>query len=513
MQKQFARAAGVAGLPDNLRKSANHLFFLVMKPASLFPSFLVALALCGTAPASRADIDRTQPPKPGPEPKASFADFKQDVLPNGLKIFTVEDHREPTITFRLLIKAGDAYDQGRPGLADTTASLLNHGTRKRSAEQFAKETDFIGASVEGGSGQDAITVSAEGLTKDLPKILDLFADAALHPVFPADELVKQQRQAISALEESKQRPGTLASKLRGKLLYGPDHPYGAYPTEESLSGLRREDLEKFHDEFFTPGNATLAIVGDIRPADVLPLVEKAFADWKSTATDANRQPTFPDLPKPPETLTIHLVDRPGSVQSNILVCGRGVARNNPDVPELGVLNSILGGGFSGRLFQNLREKHGYTYGSSSGFSYNRIAGIFSATAEVRNAVTVPAIEEIFNEVKRIDAEPVPGPELAMQREYLAGNYLLSLESPATTAMRVQDIDLYKLPVDYYKTYVSRVTSVDADKIKALADKYVNPAGLTVVVVGEAKDIKPALEKLGPVVVYDTDLKAQPSSQK
>ena len=150
----------------------------------------------------------------------------------------------------------------------------------------------------------------------------------------------------------------------------------------------------------------------------------------------------------------------------------------------GVLNSILGGGFSGRLFQNLRERHGYTYGSSSGFTSNRVAGTFSASAEVRNAVTVPAIEEILNEVRRINTDPVPDPELTMQRDYLAGNYLLSLESPATTAARVQEIDLYKLPVDYFKTYVSRVTSVDAEKIKALADKYVNPAELTVVVVGE-----------------------------
>ena len=475
-----------------------------MKPSS----FLAALILLGAVPALRADIDRTQPPKPGPEPTVSFPDFKQDVLPNGLKIFTVEDHREPTVNFRLLIKAGDSFDQGRPGLADTTAALLNRGTKKRTAAQFAEETDFIGATVEAGSGQDAITVSAEGLTKDLPKILDLFADAALHPVFPADELVKQQRQAISALEESKQRPATLASKLRGKLLYGPDHPYGAFPTEESISGLNRADLEKFHDAFFTPDNVTLAIVGDIHAADVLPLVEKAFADWKSPATDTAQLPTFPELPKPPEKLTIHLVNRPGSVQSNILVCGRGVPRNNPDVPEIGVLNSILGGGFSGRLFQNLRERHGYTYGSSSGFSYNRVAGIFSATAEVRNAVTVPAIEEIFNEIKRIDTEPVPEPELDMQREYLAGNYLLSLESPASTAARVQEIDLYKLPVDYFKTYVGRVTSVTADKIKALADKYVDPVGLTVVVVGEAAEVKSALEKLGPVIVYDTDLKVQ-----
>ena len=473
-----------------------------------YRQLLAAALLLFTAAPLRADIDRTQPPKPGPEPKAPFPDFKQDILPNGLKIFVVEDHREPTVTLRLLIKSGDAADGAQPGLADTTAALLNRGTEKRNAEEFAKETDFLGASVEGGSGPDDITVEGSGLMKDLPKVLDLFADAALHPEFPAEELAKQQRQAISALEESKQRPATLAAKLRGKLLYGSNHPYGAFPTEESLGGLKREDLARFHQENFSPDNATLAVVGDFQTDKVLPLVEKAFADWKVAATETARSPVYPDLPKIPSTLTISLVDRPGSVQSNILVCGDGVPRNNPDVPELGVLNSILGGGFSGRLFQNLRERHGYTYGSSSGFSMNRVTGIFSASAEVRNAVTVPAIEEIMNEVRRIDAEPVPDPELEMQRQYLAGNYLLSLESPGVLASRVQEIDLYKLPVDYFKTYASRVTKVSAEKIQQLAGKYIHPDGLTVIVVGEAKEIEPALEKLGPVTVYDTDLKVK-----
>ncbi len=455
-----------------------------------------------------ADLDRTQAPKPGPAPKAPFPDFKEDTLPNGLKIFVVEDHRQPTVTLRLLVKGGDSADGTQPGLADTVASLLNRGTQKRNAEEFAKETDFLGASVEAGSGPDALTVSAEGLMKDLPKVLDLFADATLHPTFPEDELAKQQRQAISALEQSKQVPSTLAAKLRGKLLYGSGHPYGAYATEESLGAMKCADLARYHGQYFSPDNATLAVVGDFKTAEVLPLVEKVFTGWQVAQSDTARTPTFPDPPKPADQLTINLVDRPGSVQSNILVCGRGIPRNNPDVPEVGVLNSILGGGFSGRLFQNLREKHGYTYGSSSGFAMNKVTGIFSASAEVRNAVTVPAIEEIFNEIRRIDAEPVPDPELDMQRQYLAGNYLLSLENPGTTAARVQEIDLYKLPVDYFKNYASRVSKVSADKVKELAAKYVHPDGLTVIVVGEAKEVKPALEKLGPVTVYDTDLQVK-----
>ena len=475
----------------------------------LLPITAALTLLAAATPAVlHADIDRTHAPAPLPEPKASFPDYKQVILPNGLKIFVVENHREPTVTFRLLIKAGDAFDGAQPGLADMTASLLNRGTAKRTAVQFAEETDFLGASVEAGSGPDSLEVSASGLTKDLPKLLDLFADAALRPAFPDDELAKQKRQAISSLAESKQQPATLASRMRGKLLYGSGHPYGAFPTEESLGGLKRDDLVKFHDTQFSPDNATLAIVGDLRADEVVPLVEKAFAEWKVAAADPARQPVFPDLPKKPADVTVHLVDRPGSVQSNILVCGRGVERNNHDTPELGVLNSTLGGGFSGRLFQNLRERHGYTYGSSSAFSSNRVAGIFSASAEVRNAVTVPAIEEIFNEIRRIGEQPVPDPELGMQREYLAGNYLLSLESPLRTAERVQDIDLYKLPADYFKTYASRVEAVTAENVKTLADKYLDPKTMTVVVVGEAKEIAASLGKIGPVTVYDTDLKVK-----
>ena len=481
-----------------------------MKRSRFLRPLLAALALCAV-PALRADIDRAHPPAPGPEPTASFPDYQQRVLPNGLKVFIVESHKEPTVTFRLLIKNGDASDPaGRAGIADATAALLNRGTARRTAGEFAEETDFIGASVEGGSGTDSISLSAGGLSKDLPKLLDLFSDAALHPAFPDAELAKQKLQSLSSLAESKQQPGTLASRLRGKLVYGPENPYGAYPTEETISAIQRDDLVKFHAQYFSPDNATLAVVGDVKTDEVMAAVAKAFSDWKVAASDAAREKKEPTFPDPPKGITVNLVDRPGSVQSSVIVCRRGVARNAPDVPELGVLNAILGGGASGRLFQNLREQHGYTYGSGSGFTMNRYGGLFSASAEVRNAVTLPATQEIFNEIRRIDAEPVPEADLDRQRHYLAGSYLLSLESPARTAQRVQEIDLYKLPADYYKTYAARVGKTSAEEVKSLADKYLGGEGWTVVVVGEAKEIRAPLEKLGPVTVYDTDLKAEPA---
>ena len=294
----------------------------------LFSAVTFVCVLTAAPAILRADIDRTHAPAPLPEPKASFPDYKQSILPNGLKIFVVENHREPTVTFRLLIKAGDAFDGVRPGLADTTAALLNRGTAKRTAAQFAEETDFIGASVEAGSGEDSISVSASGLTKDLPKLLDLFADAALHPVFPDEELAKQKKQAISSLVESKQRPGTLAAKLRGKLLYGSEHPYGAFPTEESLGSLKRDDLVKFHHEYFSPDNATLAVVGDIRADEVVPLVEKAFAEWK-VAERGHGEPA--DVPGPAARAKGHRGASGGparqrAIQHPRLRAGRGARR-------------------------------------------------------------------------------------------------------------------------------------------------------------------------------------------
>jgi zinc protease len=336
-------------------------------------------------------------------------------------------------------------------------------------------------------------------------LLDLFADAALHPVFPADELALEQRQEISELVADKQQPGTLSTRLRDKLIFGPHNPYGEYPTEDSLSAIGRQDLVDFHARYFLPDNASLAIVGDVHAADILPLVQKAFAEWKSTGKVPD-QSSLADVPPPSKSRVIYLVDRPGSVQSTILVACRGMARNNPDVPEFNVVDSVLGGGMSGRLFQNLRERHGYTYGSGSTMEMNRWAGVFSASAEVRNEVTAPAIQEILGEITRLDNEPVPEPELATQRQYLAGNYLLSLQSPLHTAERVQAIDLYGLPADYFKTYARRVGDVTAAVVQSLAKKYLNADEMSVVVVGEAKEIQAPLEKLGPVKLYDTDLK-------
>ncbi len=464
---------------------------------------ILTLAIATTCIAAplHAAIDRAKKPDPDPAPAAAFPDFKTVTLKNGLKVFVIEDDRKPTLSLRLLFKGGSTLDGAKVGVSGFAAGLLNRGTATRDAATFAQECDFIGMKLEAAAGADAHSVGAGGLTKYTAKILELFADAVLHPAFPADQLSKEQKKALSQLAAEKQQPTSLLDKLQGKVIYG-DHPYGAYSTPENVTAITRDDLVAFHQTYFAPNNATLAIVGDVKAGDIVPLLEKALAGWQP------HDVVMPILPEiaPVKGITVHLVDRPGSVQSNIGITETGPARNSPDSAELNVVNATLGGGFSGRLFQNLREKHGWTYGAYSAFGMNKFGGSFEASAETRNEVTIPAIKETLAEMKRLRDEPVPDAELELQRQYNIGNYLLSLENASRNAQRVQDIDLYGLAPDYYKRYAKRMEAVTPSIAQQLAQQYISVENVAICVVGEAKEIKAELEKIGKVIVYDTDLK-------
>jgi len=447
-------------------------------------------------------LDRTHPPAAGPLPAIAFPDAVSETLPNGLTVFVLPIHKAPTVTFRLLVKSGDIFDGSKPGLAALTADLLNKGTEELSASEFAKKTDFLGISVEAGSNDDALTVTASGLSRYTRKILGFLSDAVLRPAFRQEEVDKEKHKTISSLAQKKMDPEDLAVRLRDKLLYG-EHPYGAYATPESVQLITRDDVVNFQQTYFAPNNATLVVVGDVDPVAVMTEVEMAFGDWKPKGMEDSRSmAVFPPI----KGITVHVVDRPGSVQSCIFVAGRGVAKNNPDLPELSVVNSVLGGGISGRLAMNLREKHGFTYGSTSGFSAKKLGGTFAAAAEVRNAVTGAAVQEILNELKRISSEPIPESELALQRNLLVGNFLMSVENEKRMGERLQEIDLYGLPADFYKTYAAKVAGLKPEKASELAQKYIDPNDLVIIAVGEAKEIVPQLEKFGKVTVYDTDLK-------
>ena len=445
-------------------------------------------------------IDRTKKPEAGPAPAASFPDFKEAVLSNGLKVFIIESDRKPTITVRLLVKAGDFFDGEKPGVADFTAELLGRGSPKRKASDFAREADKIGAEYSASAGDDATSIVISGLTKHTDKLLELLSDAVLNPTFPEEQLEIVRKQALSNITAGKKTPQALAANLLRKVLFG-EHPYGKFQTEASVNSITVEDLKNFYNAHYFASNATIAVVGNVKADEITKKLEKYFGKWRQ-GTPAKVQPA--ELPDS-KGMMIHLVDLPGAVQSNIRVCFRSVPRNNPDLVELGVVESVLGGGFSGRLFQNLREKHGWTYGAYASGAYQRYLGYFAASTEVRNAVTDSAIVEILAEMRRIRSEPIGEEELKLQREYLAGNYLLSLERAEQNAARLQNIEFYGLPADYYKTYAQKVSRITPEKALELAKKYIEVNDLAIVVVGDAKEIKPKLEKLAKVRVYDTEL--------
>ena len=477
-----------------------------MKPFPLLLALGMSLSPLHAAPtpSQPAELDRSQPPKAGPLPEVALPKAVSETLPNGLRLIALPDHRQPTVTYRLLIRSGSLRDGASPGLAELTAGLLNKGTATLSAEAFAAKTDFLGISVEASASDDALAVNAFGLVNYRKEILGFLKEAVLAPAFLQGEIDKEKRTTISELIANNADPSDLAARLRNRLLYG-KHPYGAFPTPDSIKAISRDQLVAFHSGQFLPNNAMLAIVGDIDPQEALAEAKAAFGDWKQGEIAEPELPAFPAI----KGITIHLVDRPASVQSNILVAMPGVTRNNPDFPELQVVNSVLGGGFSGRLFSNLRERNGYTYGSYSGFGPRKLGGVFSATAQVRNEVTAAATKEIFNELRRLRDSLIPEQELSLQRTYLAGNYLISLENNRRIAERLQEIDLYDLPADYWETYARRIMGVTPQKAEELAHRYIDPENLVVVVVGKAQEVRKQLEALGPVTVYDTDLNPIP----
>lgn len=471
-----------------------------MKARVISALFLAVTLFAGTA---FAQIDITKQPAPGPAPRVAMPVPFSETLPNGLKVFIVTNATQPVVMFRLLVKSGSETDPpDKAGVASFTAGLLVKGTATRNALAFAEQADSRGISIEASATDDYATLTASGLKKHMTAMLDLMTDALLHPSFPQDELEKDRTQTLSGLVSSKKSPSDLSNNLEITVGFNA-HPYAQFQTEATVKAITRDDLVAQHARCYIPNNATLAIVGDVTPNDIMPLLRRYFGDWKKAALPA---PSYPPQ-APLSGKTIHLIDLGSSQsQTTLSVLVTGIPRNHPDWMPLILANSILGGGFSGRLFQNLRESHGFTYGAYSNPDGRCMAGVWTASADVRREATDSAATEILREMERMRTEPVPDTELEMHKQYAAGTFLLSLEQPSTTASYVQFADLFKLPKDYYSTFTARLMAVTAADIQRVARTYFNTANVAITAVGDATAIKTPLERIAPVTLYDTDIK-------
>jgi len=397
----------------------------------------------------------------------------------------------------------DSDPLDKPGLASFTAAMLDQGTATRNALQIADELDRLGATLDTDSTMDACFISLRSLRKNFPAALHLLADVALHPGFPAEEIVRERASRLARLVQRRENAAIVADQVLSAVLYGPLHPYG-HPeigTEAAIRAISRDDMLAFWKKGFAPHNAALIVAGGIPLEELKALAQKELGAWQPGA--ASRAEL--GAPAAPGARLV-LVDKPGAAQTQLRVGMVGVARSSPDYAVLEIMNASLGGLFSSRINLNLREAHGYTYGARSGFTYRRSAGPFLVRSGVRTDSTAPAVTEIFKEIRRMAETPVSADELGLAKDSHVRSLPGRFETTAQTVASFSNVFLYDLGIDYYSRLPALLSEVSSQGVQAVARKYLVPEKMIVVAVGDRSRIEPELKKLGlgMVEVRDAD---------
>jgi zinc protease len=458
-------------------------------------NLILFICLLVTVVSVQAQVDRTKAPKPAPAREIKIGDYQTFTLKNGLQVFVVENHKLPRIQFSLRLKNDQLFQGEKEGYVSMAETLMGTGTKTKTKAQLDEETDFIGATLNtGGNG-----IFASSLSKHSTKLLDLMTDVLFNPSFPPEEMEKLKTQTLSGIAASKDDPNSIAGNVRNALLYGTQHPYGLFTTEKSVGSITLDDCKNYYKTYYVPNNAYLIIVGDIDLKTAKSLTEKYFSKW---AAGEVKYPTYTQ-PKEPAKTYVAMVDRPASVQSVINIAYPvDLMPGTQDAIKTRVTNQILGGGFSSRLMQNLREKHGYTYGARSQLSPDNLVGNFNASASVRNEVTDSSVFEFMSELKRMTNEPVTEQELMAAKAEISGAFGRSLESPQTIAGFALNTAKYKLPKDYYANYLKSIDAVTLADVQATSKKFIRPDNAHIIVVGKASDVADKLSKFGEVKYFD-----------
>ena len=459
--------------------------------------YIYSVLLCLPFLSIAQTVDRTKSPAPGKAPLIQVASPVKFTLANGLQVFVVKNTKLPKVTATLALDVDGFKEGDKAGLADMSGQLLQRGTNTKSKAELDEAVEFLGGSLSTSSQY----ASVSSLKSNFPKLMELMSEVILRPALSSDELEKVRKQTISGIESSKDDADAISNNVMKKLVYGANHAFGEITTIKTVNAVKVEDVKNFIKTYWIPNNAYLIFVGDIDPANAKALAEKNFGTWaKGTFT----QPVY-EKPAIPATTYVAIIDRPASVQSVVTIATTvNLTKGSPnDIPS-NVMNNILGGGFSGRLFANLREKHAFTYGAYSSISPSKQIGMFSAEASVRNEKTDSSIQEILNELNIIRNTKVGDTELSRMKNYLAGGFARSLESPNTIANFALSIAVNNLPADYYQKYLTNLAAVDAQKVQDVAASLLNPAKMHIVIVGNAKQIAKGLEKYGPVKYFDIE---------
>ncbi len=446
-----------------------------------------------------AGIDRSQVPSPGALRSFDFPTFRHHRLDNGLRVLAVSMPRVPLVDLQILVPAGAHYEaRESPGLAHLHGSLLDEGTLQRSSLELAGLVEGLGGSLSSGTGWNMAYVEAGLLSSHLDRGLELLAEVVRSPGFAASELDRVRQRIQADILRRKGLPASLADRFFAAAVYG-DTVYGRplIGTAESLEQIDRELLMAFYRQHVVPDGSTLIAVGDLDPDDLLTQAISHLGAW-----EASPQPSLPVIEAVPLARTeVHIVDRPESAQTQLLLGHAGVPRSHPDYPQTILLNAIFGGKFTSRINLNLREKHGFTYGAQSGFARRRGPGPFSVRAAVGTDVAGAATEQLLLEMRRIREEPVSSQELEETQDYLVGVFPYTLQTISDIAKRLEAIAIFDLPMDYYEHYPAVLADISQEDLLAAAQQHLDPDHLAIVAVGPAKDLRPQMESFGPVLVH------------
>jgi len=442
------------------------------------------------------DDFRKNAPKPGPAPKIELGEYEQFTLDNGLEVIVVENHKLPKVTFQLLVDVPPKAYGDKVGLADMAGEMLSRGTKERSKAEIDQAVDFVGANLS----TSATGAFGSSLSKHKETLLSIMAEVVLQPAFPEEEFSKVRQQAVSALAYRDSDPSAIEGVVSNVMRYGSGHPYGEVETEETLNNITLEDAREYYDYNFKPNISYLAFIGDINAKEAKKLAKKYFGNWERGTV----QKEFYERPAPPEETEVDFVNVDGASQSNLTITYPiNLKRGTEDAIAANVLNAVLGGGgLSSRLNKNIREDKGYTYGVYSTISPDRLVGYFSAGGSVRNEVTDSAVVAMLEEINRLREELVPVEELEGIKAYLFGSFARSTERPETVARFALNTARYKLPKDYYRTYLEKVDAVTPERLMEVAKKYILTDQAHVVVVGNKDEVAEPLARVGEVKYFD-----------
>ena len=442
-------------------------------------------------------------PKPGPNPKLVLPSIEKTKLSNGLEVWMVEQKELPIVALNLVLKSGQGNEpDNRTGLANMVASLLDDGTRSRSAVDITNQLQALGIQgIAAGSSWDATTVSMQALSRNLDQALDIYSDVIMNPAFPDKEVESLRARSLIGLQQQRANPNVVGNVVYNKVLYG-DHPYGRDNSEASIKAITRDDITKFYEATYRPNNGVLIVVGDLNKSALKAKLEQAFANWKPGDVSNRDLPTAKSLDK----TGIYIVDRPNAAQSVVSIGQVGIDRSNPDYFPVVVMNSILGGGITSRISMNLREEKGYTYGANSGFQFRRGAGPFRAGGDIQTAVTKEAVVEFMKELNDIrGGRPATQKELDYNKQSLIRRYPAGFETVGAISNQLSNLVVYGLPDTYFNDYISKVNAVTLDDVNRVATKYLDPSKMAIVIVGDRKVIEPGLKDLGySITILDTE---------